>query len=245
MYELTLYLHIYISHELHQELLPTEHFWGSQIKFRFTKNPFTHLCTYWKYVQMIVRAMALFQVNYTAMYLFQGCQMVYFQTKNPNSGKFCRFLRWKMSVYFMAIWSILRPFGIMYVYLVYFSRFGILYQEKSGNPDLFDDNVLWHASSFVRAVSNFWRQSANSSSTAILESCDAWRSWTRGKNSYDYRGLLLKGTTPSKGISIRVLLWRVTLRSFHVYCIEPWGLYISSVPKNYFLLCVQYYTSSW
>jgi hypothetical protein len=43
----------------------------------------------------------------------------------------------------MAIWSILRPFGhlailwpfdIFYGYLVYFSRFGMLYQEKSGNP---------------------------------------------------------------------------------------------------------------
>jgi hypothetical protein len=42
----------------------------------------------------------------------------------------------------MAIWSILLPLGTFYrhlVYfvaiLVYFSRFGMLYQEKSGNPD--------------------------------------------------------------------------------------------------------------
>jgi hypothetical protein len=28
----------------------------------------------------------------------------------------------------------LRPFGIFYCHLVYFSRFGILHQEKSGNP---------------------------------------------------------------------------------------------------------------
>jgi hypothetical protein len=34
----------------------------------------------------------------------------------------------------MAIWYILWPFGIFYGYLVYFSRFGMLYQEKSGNP---------------------------------------------------------------------------------------------------------------
>jgi hypothetical protein len=26
----------------------------------------------------------------------QGCQMVYFQTKNPNLGKFGRVLKWKM-----------------------------------------------------------------------------------------------------------------------------------------------------
>jgi hypothetical protein len=44
----------------------------------------------------------------------QGCQMIYFQTKNPNLGKFWRVLQWKMSVYvfyehlvslyFMDIW---------------------------------------------------------------------------------------------------------------------------------------------
>jgi hypothetical protein len=41
----------------------------------------------------------------------------------------------------MAIWYNVWPFGIMYghlvyfgVILVYFSRFGMLYHEKSGNP---------------------------------------------------------------------------------------------------------------
>jgi hypothetical protein len=41
----------------------------------------------------------------------------------------------------MTIWSILRPLEIFYGHLVYFvviwyisPRFGILYQEKSGNP---------------------------------------------------------------------------------------------------------------
>jgi hypothetical protein len=33
----------------------------------------------------------------------QGCQMAYFQTKNPTLGKFWRVLQWKMLVYFMAI----------------------------------------------------------------------------------------------------------------------------------------------
>jgi hypothetical protein len=59
-------------------------------------------------------------------------------------------------IYFMAIWYILWPFGIfcghlvyfwlfgifyghlvyfrLFTYVVYFSRFGLLYQEKSGNP---------------------------------------------------------------------------------------------------------------
>jgi hypothetical protein len=37
-------------------------------------------------------------------------------------------------VYFTAIWYILLPFDIFYGNLIYFSNFGILYQEKSGNP---------------------------------------------------------------------------------------------------------------
>jgi hypothetical protein len=60
-----------------------------------------------------------------------------FETKNPYLGKFWRVLQWK----FMSIWSILRPFGICCLHLVYFMdfgyifpRFGMLYQEKSGNP---------------------------------------------------------------------------------------------------------------
>jgi hypothetical protein len=35
-------------------------------------------------------------------------------------GKFWRMLRWKMLVYFMAIWSTLWPSGIFYGFLVYF-----------------------------------------------------------------------------------------------------------------------------
>jgi hypothetical protein len=34
----------------------------------------------------------------------------------------------------MDIWDILLPFGTFSVHLVHFSVFGILYQEKSGNP---------------------------------------------------------------------------------------------------------------
>jgi hypothetical protein len=48
-------------------------------------------------------------------HLNQGCQMVCFQTKNPNLGKFWRVLDWKMFIcifyghweYFMEIWEIL------------------------------------------------------------------------------------------------------------------------------------------
>jgi hypothetical protein len=58
----------------------------------------------------------------------QGCQMVYFQTKYPNMGKFWSVLQWKMLVNFMSIWSFFTAI------LVYLSRFGMLCQGKSGNP---------------------------------------------------------------------------------------------------------------
>jgi hypothetical protein len=52
----------------------------------------------------------------------------------------------------MAIWSMIRQFGIFCGQLVYFmviwyifSRFGMLYQEKSGNPDV-DSWVIQTAS---------------------------------------------------------------------------------------------------
>jgi hypothetical protein len=67
--------------------------------------------------------------------------MVYFQIKNPNLDKFLSASDWKMLIYFMATWNVLRTFGIFYDHLVYyrfnlvhFSGFGIMYQEISGNP---------------------------------------------------------------------------------------------------------------
>jgi hypothetical protein len=75
--------------------------------------------------------------------LHQGCQMVYFQTKNPDLGKFRRALDRKMLIYFINIWNILRTFCTFYDHLVHFvsiwcifSGFGIMYKEKSGNPGL-------------------------------------------------------------------------------------------------------------
>jgi hypothetical protein len=52
--------------------------------------------------------------------LQQGCQMVCFQTKSTNLGKFWRALDWKMFIYFMAIWNILWTFGIFFDHLVHF-----------------------------------------------------------------------------------------------------------------------------
>jgi hypothetical protein len=50
----------------------------------------------------------------------QGCQMVCFQTKNPNLGKFWRVLDWVRFIYFTAIWKILSIFEIFHDQLVHF-----------------------------------------------------------------------------------------------------------------------------
>jgi hypothetical protein len=60
--------------------------------------------------------------------------MVYFQTKNHIRLSFGESCYGRFGYIFMAICYILRPFGILFSDLVYFSRFGILYQEKSCNP---------------------------------------------------------------------------------------------------------------
>jgi hypothetical protein len=68
--------------------------------------------------------------------------MVYFQTKNPNLGKFWRALDWKMMIFFMAIWNILQTFLICYDRLAHFVFIWYIfpglvlcmYEEKSGNP---------------------------------------------------------------------------------------------------------------
>jgi hypothetical protein len=62
----------------------------------------------------------LYKIRATLNILHHGCQVVYFQTKNPNLGKFWTALEWKMLVYFTAIWYILWSFGIFHGHLVYF-----------------------------------------------------------------------------------------------------------------------------
>jgi hypothetical protein len=53
------------------------------------------------------------------------CQVVYFQTKNPNLSKFLECLAIEYIGIFMALLSILRPNGILYCYLVHFGIFGM------------------------------------------------------------------------------------------------------------------------
>jgi hypothetical protein len=64
-----------------------------------------------------------------------------FQTKNHDLDKFWRVKQFKMLVYFMDIWSILRLFGTFCKRLVYFMvicysfcyGFGMLYQYNLAN----------------------------------------------------------------------------------------------------------------
>jgi hypothetical protein len=51
--------------------------------------------------------------------LAQGCQMVCFQTKNPNWSTFWRVLQWRLVAYFMDTWSILWSFVTFYGHLVW------------------------------------------------------------------------------------------------------------------------------
>jgi hypothetical protein len=75
----------------------------------------------------------------------QGCQMVYFKTKNPK-GIFRRVLEWKMLLYrtyLTAVWYHLRPFGIIYEYMTVWHThmwsFGIHFRFGMSGP-----RKIWH-----------------------------------------------------------------------------------------------------
>jgi hypothetical protein len=72
--------------------------------------------------------------------LCQGCQMVYFQTNNANVPHFVGsfngrwYILWPFGLHILRLfWYFCGNFGAFYG-LVYFSRFGMLHHEKSGNP---------------------------------------------------------------------------------------------------------------
>jgi hypothetical protein len=105
-------------------------------------KPYLYLCMY-LFLILLLFLFCFFKNTYgwPGWGANQGCQMVCFQTKNPNLGKFWRALDWKMLICFMVIWNILWPFGIFYDHLVQFvfiwyifPVFGIMHKEKSGNP---------------------------------------------------------------------------------------------------------------
>jgi hypothetical protein len=91
--------------------------------------------------------------------------MVSFQTKNPTLGTFWRALDWKMEnarfyghiEYFTDIGECLWPFGTFVLVWYIYSGFGIMYQEKSGNPAL-------HSSIYMHYM---WRQDFSSGSSKL------------------------------------------------------------------------------
>jgi hypothetical protein len=67
--------------------------------------------------------------------------MVHFQTKPPSFGTFRKAFEWKIFViiydrlaYFVAVCFILWQFGYILWSLLHCLHFGVLCQEKSGNP---------------------------------------------------------------------------------------------------------------
>jgi hypothetical protein len=76
---------------------------------------------------------------------FRVARWFVFKPKNPNLGKFWRALDWKILWlhgifyghlgYFITVWYILCSFG------TFLSGFGIMYQEKSGNPASINEAV--------------------------------------------------------------------------------------------------------
>jgi hypothetical protein len=80
-----------------------------EVSFPFKKLP-TYICTN---RNDAVGDVAKVRKLSTKIAVHQGCQMVYFKTKNPELGKFWRALDWKNDIfychleYFTDIWDIL------------------------------------------------------------------------------------------------------------------------------------------
>jgi hypothetical protein len=77
--------------------------------------------------------------------------MVYFHTKNwVHFGGSLKEKCWYLLEYFTAIGYILLAFVILWGYLVLFSRFGMFYQDKSGNIDCTRLVGSWYECMYIR-----------------------------------------------------------------------------------------------
>jgi hypothetical protein len=96
----------------------------------------------------------------------QGCQMVYFRTKKipiwVNFGGSCNgtswYIVWPLSLFYNYLISLMVIWCISWsIFRTFFSRFGMLYQEKSGNPDcnwqklFLKKNICWSADPIRRS----------------------------------------------------------------------------------------------
>jgi hypothetical protein len=128
----------------------------------------------------------------------QGCQMAYFQNKNPSLGKFWRFLQWKMLVYYMAIWSILLPFGIFcdhfgifYVYSYIFSPVRYVVPKKSGNPGQALISQVEESQKEIKISSNFLSEKPHLRPKSILM-CESRYIRTTWDRCYDFKNIFAK-----------------------------------------------------
>jgi hypothetical protein len=117
--------HFYIREFHPKTVIFVCNFWDTKI----VQSSCSHFCP--NYCSFLDGINALWHKNPHWPHPIQGCQMVYFQTKNPNLGKFWRVLQWQdictlwtfgifysQLLYFMAIWYILWLFGIYFPVLV-------------------------------------------------------------------------------------------------------------------------------
>jgi hypothetical protein len=113
--------------------------------YRYIRKKYVYVLLPWKnnyYRKEVTKKRNSQDIQSLIRLLYQGCRMVCFQTKNTNFDKLWRALEWKMLVYFMDSWYITWPFGIVVVIWYIFRSFGILCQEKSGNPVLYCSKIL-------------------------------------------------------------------------------------------------------
>jgi hypothetical protein len=102
-------------------------------------------------------------------WLKKGCQMVYFLTKNPDLGKLSRGLQWMRLVYFIAIWSIIRTFGIIYGHLF------IFFGELVHFPVLVSINK-WNLAALFFELDVSWRLTGRAEERVQTRS-DAFHTW--------------------------------------------------------------------
>jgi hypothetical protein len=77
-------------------------------------------------------------VNSARQTLHSGLPDGIFSNRKAHFGEILEGLAIEDVGTFFVIWSILRPFGVIYDHLVYFPHFVLLCQEKYGNPDCTD-----------------------------------------------------------------------------------------------------------
>jgi hypothetical protein len=119
----------------------------------------------------------------------------HFSNSNEVSDK--SYMYWKMLIYFMPIWNILRtyirdilwPFGTCNVHLVHFSGFGTMDQEKSGNPELWNLKVsFFHGGGFLKLIGTNFAQ--NGSAQRVF--MNVWRYANADYRWKSMRGSMLK-----------------------------------------------------